>query len=87
MTVEEVSIPTPGGPVPERLYLPVGVAHSRGTVAVHGIHHLGAYDDLARASRFLATSQEELGERSPMPRTITALRLVHFVGGVLRAAQ
>jgi dienelactone hydrolase len=41
VTMEEVSIPTPGGPVPGRLYTPVGIAHPRGMVAVHGIHHLG----------------------------------------------
>jgi dienelactone hydrolase len=41
VTTEEVSIPTPGGSVPGRLYLPVGVAHPHGMVAVHGIHHLG----------------------------------------------
>jgi dienelactone hydrolase len=27
--------------LPARLYLAVGVAHPRGMVAVHGIHHLG----------------------------------------------
>ncbi|MGD1211241.1 MAG: alpha/beta hydrolase [Candidatus Acidiferrales bacterium] len=41
VTMEEVSISTAGGPVPGRLYLPVGVTHPRGMVAVHGIHHLG----------------------------------------------
>ncbi len=41
VTTEEVSIPTPSGPVPGRLYLPVGVAHPHGMVVVHGIHHLG----------------------------------------------
>ena len=41
VTMEEVSIPTPSGPVPGRLYLPVGVSHPQGMVVVHGIHHLG----------------------------------------------
>lgn len=41
LTTEEVTIPTADGPVQARLYLPVGVAHPRGMVAVHGIHHLG----------------------------------------------
>ncbi len=38
---EDVTIPLPSGPVSARLYLPVGIAHPRGIVAVHGIHHLG----------------------------------------------
>ena len=41
ISVEEVSIPTPRGPVRARLYLPVGRAHPPGLVGVHGIHHLG----------------------------------------------
>jgi pimeloyl-ACP methyl ester carboxylesterase len=41
VTTEEVSIVAPDGAVAARLYLPVGVAHPRGMVAVHGIHHLG----------------------------------------------
>lgn len=38
---EDVTIPLPSGPVNARLYLPVGIAHPHGMVAVHGIHHLG----------------------------------------------
>ncbi|HXQ26783.1 MAG TPA: alpha/beta fold hydrolase [Candidatus Acidoferrales bacterium] len=38
---EEVSIPTPNGAVRGRLYLPIGIAHPAGLMAVHGIHHLG----------------------------------------------
>ena len=41
LTSEDISIPTAKGPLPARLYLAVGVAHPRGMVAVHGIHHLG----------------------------------------------
>ena len=41
VTTEDVSIPTADGPVRARLYMPVGVAHPWGMVAVHGIHHLG----------------------------------------------
>jgi len=41
VTSEEISIPSANGPVPARLYIPVGVAHPHGMVAVHGIHHLG----------------------------------------------
>ena len=41
VTAEDVSIPAADGPVHARLYLPVGVRHPRGMVAVHGIHHLG----------------------------------------------
>jgi pimeloyl-ACP methyl ester carboxylesterase len=38
---EDVSIPTPDGPLRARLYIPIGVKHPKGMVAVHGIHHLG----------------------------------------------
>jgi pimeloyl-ACP methyl ester carboxylesterase len=41
VTAEDVTIATPDGPVPGRLYTPLGVKHPRGMVAVHGIHHLG----------------------------------------------
>src|SRR5271170_7657722 len=41
VTTEDVTISTPSGPLRARLYLPVGVAHPHGMVAVHGIHHLG----------------------------------------------
>lgn len=41
VTTEEVTIPTESSPIHARLYLPAGVAHPRGMVAVHGIHHLG----------------------------------------------
>jgi dienelactone hydrolase len=44
VTSENVSIPTPDGPLSAILYLPVGVAHPHGMVAVHGIHHLGMYE-------------------------------------------
>jgi pimeloyl-ACP methyl ester carboxylesterase len=38
---EDVTIPLPSGSLSARLYLPVGIRHPRGMVAVHGIHHLG----------------------------------------------
>jgi len=41
VTTEDVTISTPSGPLRARLFLPVGVAHPQGMVAVHGIHHLG----------------------------------------------
>jgi pimeloyl-ACP methyl ester carboxylesterase len=41
VTTEDVSIPTADGPVRARLYMPVGVKHPAGMVAIHGIHHLG----------------------------------------------
>jgi pimeloyl-ACP methyl ester carboxylesterase len=41
VTSEDVTIATPSGPLRARLFLPVGVAHPQGMVAVHGIHHLG----------------------------------------------
>jgi pimeloyl-ACP methyl ester carboxylesterase len=41
VTWEEVSIPTADGPLRARLYMPKGVKHPKGMVAVHGIHHLG----------------------------------------------
>ncbi len=41
VTSEDVSIATAMGPLRARLYIPAGVKHPRGMVAVHGIHHLG----------------------------------------------
>jgi len=41
VTTEDVTIPTADGLLRARLYLPVGVAHPHGMVAIHGIHHLG----------------------------------------------
>jgi pimeloyl-ACP methyl ester carboxylesterase len=41
VTTEDVTIAAPSGPLRARLFLPVGVAHPPGMVAVHGIHHLG----------------------------------------------
>src|SRR6185312_15299517 len=41
VSAQELSIPTPSGFVPARLYLPAGVAHPPGMIVVHGIHHLG----------------------------------------------
>lgn len=41
VTTEDVTISMSDGPVRARLYIPVGVAHPSGMVAVHGIHHLG----------------------------------------------
>jgi len=41
---QDVSIPTPNGSLQARLYIPGGVKHPRGMVAVHGIHHLGMYE-------------------------------------------
>lgn len=40
VTTEDVMIEGANGPLPARLYLPGGVRHPRGMVAVHGIHHL-----------------------------------------------
>ncbi len=41
VTTEDVTISTASGPLRARLFLPVGVEHPKGMVAVHGIHHLG----------------------------------------------
>jgi dienelactone hydrolase len=41
VSAEDVSIPTEMGPLRARLYIPAGVKHPKGMVAVHGIHHLG----------------------------------------------
>lgn len=41
VTTEDVTIPTPSGPVRARLYTPVGLVHPKGMVAVHGMHRLG----------------------------------------------
>jgi pimeloyl-ACP methyl ester carboxylesterase len=38
---QEVALATTAGSVRGRLYVPRGVAHSRGMLLVHGIHHLG----------------------------------------------
>ena len=41
VNTQDVTLPTSGGPVRARLYLPQGVAHPPGMLLVHGIHHLG----------------------------------------------
>lgn len=41
VTSEDITIPTTSGPVRARLFMPDGVAHPRGMLVVHGIHHLG----------------------------------------------
>ena len=41
LDAQEVILPTSRGPVRAKLYVPRGVAHPRGMVLVHGIHHLG----------------------------------------------
>lgn len=54
VSIENVTIAAPDGPIPARLYLPQGVAHPPGMVIVHGIHHLGIDEprvvSLARAA-------------------------------------
>jgi len=52
VATEEVAIPTPAGPVPACLYLPLGVNHPPGIVITPGIHHLGITDP-----RFVNLSQ------------------------------
>jgi pimeloyl-ACP methyl ester carboxylesterase len=44
VSAEDVTIETKDGPVPGRLYLPVGVAKPHGIVVLPGIHRLGIYD-------------------------------------------
>jgi pimeloyl-ACP methyl ester carboxylesterase len=57
VTTEEVTIPTPVGPVPARLYLPVGLNHPPGIVITPGIHHLGIDDPrFVNLSRAVAAS-------------------------------
>jgi pimeloyl-ACP methyl ester carboxylesterase len=57
VTTEEITIPTASGPLRARLYMPVGVAHPHGMVAVHGIHHLGMDEPrLASFARAVAGS-------------------------------
>jgi pimeloyl-ACP methyl ester carboxylesterase len=41
VSMEDVAVATPAGPVRSRVYIPNGVAHPRGMLLVHGIHHLG----------------------------------------------
>lgn len=40
----DTSFPTPNGPIPARMYTPVGVAHPAHLMIVHGVHHLGIHD-------------------------------------------
>lgn len=55
VTTEAVSIASANGAIRARLYLPVGVAHPRGMVAVPGIHRLGIDEPrLASLSRAMA---------------------------------
>lgn len=44
VSAEDVTIDTKDGPVPGRLYIPIGVARPHGIVVLPGIHHLGIYD-------------------------------------------
>jgi pimeloyl-ACP methyl ester carboxylesterase len=57
VTTQEVTIPTPAGPIPARLYLPVGLNHPPGIVITPGVHHLGIDDPrFVNLSRALAAS-------------------------------
>jgi len=57
VTTEDVFIPTANGAIPGRLFLPAGVAHPHGMVAIHGIHHLGMDEPrLMSFSRSVAAS-------------------------------
>jgi len=57
VTTQDVRISTLAGPVPARLYLPVGIAHPPGMVVAHGIHHLGIDEPrLVSFSRAIAGS-------------------------------
>jgi len=40
----EVPLQTPNGPVPARMYTPVGVSHPSHLLLIHGVHHLGIHD-------------------------------------------
>ncbi len=44
VSAEDVAIDTKDGPVPGRLYVPIGVAKPHGIVVLPGVHHLGIYD-------------------------------------------
>lgn len=41
VTTQEVTLPTPNGPVRARMYVPSGIAHPPGMIVLHGMHHLG----------------------------------------------
>jgi len=57
VTTDELTFPTPAGPIPARLYLPLGVNHPPGIVITPGIHHLGITDPrFVNLSRALAAS-------------------------------
>jgi len=74
VTMDEVTIPTADGPLPARLYLPKGVDHPRGMVAVHGIHHLGM--DEPRLVGFVrATAGSGLAVLTPQMGTLADYRV------------
>jgi pimeloyl-ACP methyl ester carboxylesterase len=57
VTTEDVTIAGANEAIRARLYMPVGVAHPSGMVAVHGIHHLGIDEPrLVRFARAVAGS-------------------------------
>jgi pimeloyl-ACP methyl ester carboxylesterase len=61
---EEVVVPTASGPVRARLYTPMGVAHPRRMVVVHGMHHLGI-DEPRLASFARAAAESGLSVLTP----------------------
>lgn len=56
VTAQDITIPTTSGAVRARLFMPVGVAHPRGMLVVHGMHHLGIDEP-----RFLSFSRAMAG--------------------------
>lgn len=40
----DTSLSTAHGPVPARMYTPIGIAHPPHVMIVHGVHHLGIHD-------------------------------------------
>jgi len=40
----DITYQSPNGPMPARMYTPVGVAHPAHLMIVHGVHHLGIHD-------------------------------------------
>lgn len=71
---EDVTISTSSGPLPARLYLPAGVAHPRGMVAVHGIHHLGM-DEPRLVGFALATAGSGLAVLTPQMDALVDYRV------------
>ena len=83
VSVEDVTIDTKDGPVPARLYIPLGISKPHGIVVLPGIHRLGIYDP--RFVNFsealaLASGADSIVSKDDNPRVLiqTARALLHM---------